>query len=115
MSAVASLHIEAGTCLSARINDSIGKDPASPNKEICFAASDHHVISGDTVSHSNSIRLPQTGKRINPSTKTASRIIKAGRIIDTKNYNTFLSARFFKTDGALSFQRFIYSICCLRL
>lgn len=116
LSATSSLRMETGIGWTAQYAKIIAENsPVSQGREIYLAPVTGNICPGDTISQSVSLRLTQTGKRVNPSAKTSSRIIKAGRITDTYNYNTFLSACFAKTDGALSFQRLIYSICHLRL
>ena len=114
--ATASLHMKTGMGQTAQITEVIADNlPASQGREMCLAPVTGCISPGDTISQTVSLRLTQTGKRVNPSAKTSVRIIKAGKIIDTHNYNTFLSACFAKTDGALSSHRFIYSVCRLRL
>ena len=115
-SAAASLRIETGIGRTVPFAEVIADNlPGSQDREMRLAPVTGNISPGDTISQTVSFRLTQTGKRVNPSAKTSSRIIKAGRITDTYNYNTFLSACFAKTDGALSFKRLIYSICRLRL
>ncbi|MBQ9583095.1 MAG: hypothetical protein IJR25_02055 [Bacteroidales bacterium] len=87
----------------------------SLGKEMCITGAVGNTFSGNSNSHFSSIRVNQTGRRINPSPKTTSRLVRTGKIIDTHNFNPFLSALFPKTDGVQSLFRYIYSICCLRL
>ena len=101
---------------SQNISDSITKDsPADFGREMSFISVCGEAFSGNPTSFSGSIRLTQTGRRINPSTKTTFRLIRSGKVIDTHNFDPFLSALFPKVCGIRSFFRFIYAICCLRL
>lgn len=87
VSAAVSFRAEPGTSLSAQINDSISKGfPASLGREMCFAMAGGNAFSGNTTSHGGSVRLSQTGRRINPSTKTSFKIIKVGKVIDGRGY-----------------------------
>ena len=85
------------------------------NSEMCLSASQGWSFSGSEHSSSFSLRIAKSLRRTNQSTKTSSRLVRSGKIIDTHNYCPFLSALFLKTCGAYSFFRYIYSICCLRI
>ena len=85
------------------------------NSEMCLTAPQGRAFSGSERSNPFSLRTTQSFRRTNQSTKTTSRLIRAGKIIDTHNYCPFLSALFLKTFGSYSFFRYIYSICCLRI
>jgi hypothetical protein len=85
------------------------------HKEMCITAAQGCSFFGTENSNTISVRTSQTGRRAPQSTKTPSRLVRTGKIIDTHNFNPFLSALFPKADGAQSFFRYIYSICCLRL
>ena len=85
------------------------------HKDMCITAAQGWSFSGSENSNTVLLRTSQTGRRTTQSTKTTSRLVRTGKIIDTHNFNPFLSALFPKADGAQSFFRYIYSICCLRL
>ena len=85
------------------------------HKDMCITAAQGWSFSGSENGNPVLLRTSQTGKRTTQSTKTTSRLVRTGKIIDTHNFNPFLSAFFPKADGAQSFFRYIYSICCLRL
>ena len=75
-----------GSSLSASISDAFTKDsPAAFGREMSFVAVCGSAFSGNTTSFSGSIRLTQTGRRINPSTKTTFRLVKAGKVIDGRS------------------------------
>lgn len=72
--------------VSASISDSITKDsPAALGRVMSFMAVGGNAFSGNTTSFSGSIRLTQTGRRINPSTKTTFRLIKDGKVMDGRS------------------------------
>ena len=85
------------------------------HKDMCITAAQGWSFSGSENSNTVLLRTSQTGRRTNPSPKTTTRLIRSGKIIDTHNFNPFLSAFFPKADGAQSFFRYLYCICCLRL
>lgn len=89
--------------------------PAVPCRDICITASQGTSFSGSENESTVSLQTLTPGRRIHQGTKTPSRHIKAGKLIDTHNYASFLSALFLGVDGEQSLQRYIYSICCLRL
>lgn len=84
-------------------------------KDMCITSPQGWAFSGSENESPVSMRAPQGGRRINPSTKDTTRLVRTGKVIDTHNFNMFLSAQFSKADGAQSFFRYIYAICCLRL
>lgn len=72
--------------MSTSVSDSITKDrPVSFGRDISFLPVGGNAFSGNTTSFSGSIRLTQTGRRINPSTKTTFRLIKAGKVMDGRS------------------------------
>lgn len=72
--------------VSASISDSITKDsPVALGRERSFMAVGGNAFSGNTTSFSGSICLTQTGRRINPSTKTTFRLIKDGKVMDGRS------------------------------
>ena len=72
--------------LSASISDTFTKDsPVAFGREMFFMSMGGNAFSGNTNSFSGSIRLTQTGRRINPSTKTTFRLIKAGKVMDGRS------------------------------
>ena len=93
-------------------------DPATApalNNDMCITSAQGWSFSGSESGSAVSFRTTQSGRRTSQSTRTPSRLIRTGKIIDTRNFNPFLSAVFPKSDGAQSFFRYLYSICCLRL
>lgn len=89
--------------------------PPDMGKEMCLTAATGTVFSGSESSQSVSVRVTQSGRQVQSSTKNPSRLIKFGKVLDVHNFNPFLLAQFLKSDGTQSIPRYIYSICCLRL
>ena len=77
---------EWGTDVSVNTTDFITKDsPITFCRDMSFMPMSGNAFSGNTTSFSGSIRLTQTGRRINPSTKTTFRLVKAGKVIDGRS------------------------------
>lgn len=110
--------VSASLCCDSVLTAAPSSDKATDytlHKEMCITSAQGSSFSGSENSNSISVRTSQTGRRAPQSTKTPSRLVRTGKIIDCHNFNPFLSALFPKADGAQSFFRYIYSICCLRL
>ena len=72
--------------LSASISDSITDDsPAAIGREMSFMSVGGNAVSCNTTGFSGSVRLTQTGRRVNPSTKTTFRLVKAGKVVDGRS------------------------------
>lgn len=69
--------------------------------------------SGDGNSFAPSFRTTNSGRRVQPSTKSAFRLIKAGKVFDRNNFNTFQTALLQFQSGIRSNSRYIHSICQL--
>lgn len=85
------------------------------HKDMCITSPQGWAFSGGENGSPISIRTSQGGRRVNQPVKNTTRLVRSGKVIDTHNYNPFLSALFPKVYGIQSFFRFIYAICCLRL
>lgn len=66
---------------------------------------------GDGNDFSPSFRSNNSGRRIQPSTKSAFRVIKAGKIYDRNYFHTFQTILLQFQSGIRSNSRYIYSIC----
>lgn len=85
------------------------------HKDMCITSPQGWAFSGGENGSPVSIRTSQSGRRVNQPVKNTTRLIRFGKVIDTHNFDPFLSAVFPKVYGMQSFCRFIYAICCLRL
>ncbi|MCQ2156046.1 MAG: hypothetical protein MJY57_02440 [Bacteroidales bacterium] len=71
------------------------------------------TISGNGNSFAPSFRSSNSGRRVQPSTKSSFRLIKAGKIFDRNNFHTFLTVILQFQSGIRSNSRYIHSICQL--
>ncbi len=71
------------------------------------------TFSGDGNSFAPFFRPTNSGRRVQPSTKFAFRVIKAGKIFDRNNFYTFQTVILQFQSGIRSNSRYIYSICQL--
>ena len=70
-------------------------------------------FSGDGSSFAPSLRSTSSGRRVQPSSKSGFRIIKAGRVFDRNNFYTFQTVILQFQSGIHSNSRYIHSICQL--
>lgn len=68
-------------------------------------------FSGDGSGFAPSLRSTSSGRRVQPSSKSGFRIIKAGRVFDRNNFYTFQTDIFQFQSGIRSNSRYIHSIC----
>ena len=85
------------------------------NRDICITSAQGSSFSGNNNTNSVSIRNSNTGRRTSPQTKSTFRIVKSGKVIDNNNLHPFLTSSFFSMSGQLSSERYLYSICRLRI
>lgn len=71
------------------------------------------LFSGDGSSFAPSLRSTSSGRRVQPSSKSGFRIIKAGRVFDRNNFYTFQTVILQFQPGIHSNSRYIHSICQL--
>ena len=69
--------------------------------------------SGDGNSFAPSFRTSNSGRRVQPSTKSAFRLIKAGKVFDRNNFHAFRAVILQFQSGLRSNSRYIHSICQL--
>lgn len=69
--------------------------------------------SGSGNSVAPSFRSTNSGRRIQPSTKSAFRLIKSGKVFDRNNFHTFQTDLLQFQSGIRSNSRYIHSICQL--
>ena len=84
------------------------------NKELCLSLVQGGGITG-AGSHSSSVRNTNPGRRLPQSTRSTSRVVKAGKIIENNHLHPFLTPFFRKLSGTDMPERYLYSICQLRL
>ena len=70
-------------------------------------------FSGEDNTVSPSVRSTNSARRIQPSTKSAFRLVKAGKTIDRQHFRTFLTTLGQFQSGIHSTSRYIHAICHL--
>ena len=71
------------------------------------------TLSGDGNSFAPSVRSTNSGRRVQPSTKSAFRVIKTGKVFDRNNFYAFRTVILQFQSGIRSNSRYIHSICQL--
>ena len=87
----------------------------SLNRDICITAAQGYSFTGSNSTNSVSVRASNTGRRTSPQTKSTFRVVKSGKVIDNNNIHPFLTPSFIKLSGTRTSERYLYSICRLRL
>lgn len=87
----------------------------SLNRDICLAAAQGYTFAGSENISSVSLRSNPTSRRTSPQTKSSFRIVKGGKVIDNNNLHPFLSPSFIRLSGLHISERYLFSICRLRI
>ncbi|MBP3202553.1 MAG: hypothetical protein J6M31_02975 [Bacteroidales bacterium] len=87
----------------------------SLNRELCISAAQGQTFAGDGGSNSVSIRTTNTGRRTSPQNRFTFRVIKGGKVIDNNRTHPFLTPVFVPLSGTPISERYLFSICRLRL
>ena len=85
------------------------------NREICITAAQGYTFAGNENSNSVSVRTAQGGRRTSPQTKSNSRIVKGGKVINNNNLHPFLAQSVLQLGGTHTSERYLFSLCSLRL
>ena len=85
------------------------------NKELCITAAQGYSFSGDSNPNSVSIRVTQSGRRTQSQVRSTFRIIKGGKVIDNNHSHPFLAESIAHQAGMYVPQRYLFSLCRLRL
>lgn len=105
---------EEGTyCVAEASSDA--KDNLSLNRDICITAAQGQVFSGERSSNSVSLRNTHTGRRTSPQPRSTDRVVKGGKVIDNNRTHPFLTPVFVPLSGMHISERYLFSICRLRL
>ncbi|MBO6069094.1 MAG: hypothetical protein J6T49_06545 [Bacteroidales bacterium] len=99
------------------LTESSSQTPADfvSNQEICLTAAQGYTFSGGGNSTFSSVRSSQGGRRTSQQTKSSFRIIKCGKVIDNNHTHPFLAPSFIPLSGTFISERYLFSICCLRI
>lgn len=108
---------EAGICCGAIAAVPSGDTSSDilPNRDICITAAQGYSFAGNNSSNSVSVRTTQTGRRTSPQTKSSFRIVKSGKVIDHSQSHPFLAQSILQLSGTRISERYLYSLCRLRL
>ena len=87
----------------------------SINRDICITAAQGYSFTGNNSTNSVSVRTTNAGRRTSPQTKSTFRVIKSGKVVDNNNIHPFLTPSFITLSGIRTSERYLYSICRLRL
>lgn len=71
------------------------------------------TFSGNGCSFASSLQSTRSGRRVQPSTKSAYRVIKDGKVLDINNFYTLRAFVIQFRSGIHTNSRYIYSICQL--
>lgn len=84
-------------------------------QDICLAAAHGYTFAGNGSTNYLSLRVTQTGKRSSSQLRSTFRIVKCGKIIDNNHIHPFLSQSLIHLSGVYLPERYLFSICRLRL
>ena len=87
----------------------------SQNREICITSAQGYTFAGNNSTNSISVRITQSGKRTSPQVRSTFRIVKGGKVIDNNHLHPFLAQSVVHLAGAYISERYLFSICQLRL
>ena len=85
------------------------------NRDICITSAQGYTFAGSHSTNSVSIRLTQSLRRLNQPVRSTFRMVKGGKIIDNNHLHPFLAQSFVHLAGIHTSERFLFSICRLRL
>lgn len=95
-------------CLSIDQNNS---QDCSDIGHAFFSLVENAVLSHQDNTSSPNVRSVKSGRRIQSSSKSSTRIIKAGKVLDRQYFFTFQANLLQFQTGIFSSRRYIYSIC----
>ena len=104
-----------GTYCVAEASPSDSKADYSLNRDLCLTAAQGQTFAGDGSSNSVSVRTTHSGRRTSPQTRSTFRLVKGGKIIDNNRTHPFLTPVFVPLSGLHISERYLFSICRLRL
>ena len=104
-----------GTCCFAEASSLDTKGDHSLNRDLCITAAEGQAFAGSGGSNPVSLRTTSTGRRISPQTRSTFRMIKGGKVIDNNRTHPFLAPVFIPLSGTHISERYLFSLCRLRL
>ncbi len=100
--------------VEAVLSISVGPNSSQDCQDIehaYFSLAENAVLSHQDNTSSPNIRSVKSGRRIQSSSKSSTRIIKAGKVLDRQYFFTFQANLLQFTTGIFSSRRYIYTIC----
>ena len=85
------------------------------NREICLTAAQGYTFSGTDDSNTVSVRVTNSGRRTSQHARSTFRVVKSGKIIDNNHQHPFMAVPYAALSGMYLPERYLYSICRLRL
>ena len=85
------------------------------NREMCIASAQGYTFAGTDSNNGVSIRTAPNGRRTSQQTRSSSRIVKCGKIIDNNRLHPFLAQPVLPLSGTHVSERYLFAICRLRL
>ena len=104
-----------GSYCIAEASSSDTKVDYSRNRDLCITAAQGQTLAGDGASNFVSVRTTHTGRRTSPQNRSTFRVIKGGKVIDNNRTHPFLTPVFVPLSGTHIPERYLFSICRLRL
>lgn len=77
---------------------------------LCLTSARGVSFSGETNSFTPTVRTLNSGRRVQPSSKTSFRVVKAGKVVDRQTFHTFLEVLYHNPSGLFCIDRYIYAI-----
>ena len=93
--------------------DNDDKDQKADFNDVAILPVKTASYSGDGNGFAPSFRSTSSGRRVQPTTKFNSRVIKNGKVIDRHNFYTFQTELKQFSSGIHSTNRYIHSLCQL--
>lgn len=84
-------------------------------EQMCLTSAQNSIFSAGSRVQGASVRSLSSARRTQSHMRGSSRIVRCGRIIDIRNFDPILATAIVREHGSYSFERYIYSICCLRI
>ena len=85
------------------------------NRDLCITAAQGQTFAGTGGQNSVSLRTTGTGRRTSQQPRSLFRVIKGGKVIDNNSSHPFLTPVFVPLSGTHISERYLFSICRLRL
>ena len=84
-------------------------------EQMCLTSAQNSIFSAGSRVQGASVRSLSSARRAQSQLRGSSRVVRCGKIIDIHNFDPSLTTVIVRENGATSFARYIYSICCLRI